>query len=110
MKRLGARFYQLPSGREPVRAWLRTLSDSDRKTIGGDIRDVEFAWPIGLPLCRSLGRGIWEVRSNLDGGRIARVLFSVQGDQMILLNGFIKKTQKTPEAELTLALKRMRSL
>lgn len=68
MKRLPAVFYQLPSGREPVREWLRGVSAQDRKVIGEDIKDVEFAWPIGMPLCRSLGGGLWEVRSELAGG------------------------------------------
>jgi phage-related protein len=64
--------------------------------IGEDIRDVEFSWPIGMPLVRSLGHGIWEVQSNLSGGRIARVLFCVETDFMVLLHGFMNKTQKTP--------------
>lgn len=80
----------------------------DRKVIGEDIKDVEFSWPIGLPLVRFLGNGLWEVRSSLAGGRIARVMFCVAGEQMVLLNGFIKKTQKTPGREIELALKRMK--
>lgn len=75
MKRLPAFFYELPSGRSPVRDWIRGLDAADRKIIGEDIKDVEFAWPIGMPLVRALGRGLWEVRSNLTQGRIARVLF-----------------------------------
>ena len=75
MKRLPAAFYQLPSGREPVREWLRSLDEADRKAVGKDIKVVEFSWPIGMPLCRSLGKGLWEVRSDLSGGRIARVIF-----------------------------------
>jgi hypothetical protein len=64
MKRLPAYFYALQSGREPVREWLKGLLDEDRKIIGEDIKDVEFAWPIGMPLCRPLGRGLWEVRAH----------------------------------------------
>ena len=108
MKRLPAVFYSLPSGREPVREWLRALDEHDRKTIGEDIKDVEFSWPIGMPLCRSLGGGIWEVRSELPGGRIARVLFCIDGGRMILLNGFHKKTRKTPQAEIDKAIHRMK--
>jgi phage-related protein len=108
MKRLPAFFYQLPSGREPVRQWLKELDHADRKFIGEDIKDVEFSWPIGMPLCRSLGRGLWEIRSDLPQGRIARVLFCAHAGRMILLHGFIKKTQKTLAGELELALKRMR--
>lgn len=76
--------------------------------IGEDIKDVEFSWPIGLPLVRPLGRGIWEVRSNLPSGRIARTIFSIERGQLISLHGFIKKTQKTPQREIDLALKRKR--
>src|SRR5271168_2586033 len=75
LKRLPASFYRSDSGREPVREWLKGLEPEDRKAIGEDIKDVEFSWPIGMPLVRSLGRGLWEVRSSLPRGRIARVLF-----------------------------------
>ena len=110
MKRLPAAFYQLASGREPVCEWLKLLPDDDRKAVGEDIKDVEFSWPIGMPLCRAMGKGLWEVRSELKGGRIARVLFCVHDGQMVLLHAFIKKTQKTPQAELELALKRRKEI
>lgn len=84
------------------------MSLEDRRTIGEDIKDLEFAWPLGLPLVRSLGRDLWEVRSTISQGRIARVIFCIWEGQMLLLNGFIKKTQKTPPQEIDLALKRMR--
>jgi len=74
VKRLPAAFYQLPSSREPVREWLKALGPEDRKIIGEDIKDVEFSWPTGMPLVRSLGKGLWEVRSDLTQGRIARVV------------------------------------
>jgi antitoxin HicB len=79
VKRLPAAFYELPSGRAPVREWLKSLDRDDRKIIGEDIKDVEFSWPIGMPLCRALGRGLWEVRSQLRNGRIARVPFLCSG-------------------------------
>ncbi len=107
LKRLPARFYRTPNGREPVREWLRDLPTADRRIMGEDIKDVEFAWPLGLPLVRSLGRELWEVRSSLSHGRIARVIFCVTDGQMVLLHAFIKKTQKTPQQEIDLALKRM---
>ena len=110
MKRLPASFYALPTGREPVREWLKGLDPADRKIIGEDIKDVEFSWPIGMPLCRALSKGLWEVRSDLPNNRIARVLFCVQGGRMVLLHGFIKKTQKTPAAALELALKRKKEI
>jgi len=107
-KRLPARFYRTSSGREPVRVWLRELPVADRRIIGEDIKDVEFSWPMGLPLIRSLSGRLWEVRSNITGGRTARVIFCVDRGEMFLLHGFIKKTQKTPQQDLDLSLKRMK--
>jgi phage-related protein len=105
-KRLPAYFYRLDSGNEPVREWLKDLEPEDRKAIGEDIKDVEFSWPIGMPLVRPLGRELWEVRSSLPRGRIARVVFCVEEGRMMLLHGFIKKTRKTPQRDIELALKR----
>jgi phage-related protein len=110
VKQLPAFFYVLPSGREPVREWLRSLSADDRKIVGEDIKDVEFAWPIGMPLCRPLSRGLWEVRCSLTQGRIARVIFCEHEGKMVLLHAFIKKTQKTPAADLELAIKRRKEI
>src|SRR5690349_5482381 len=101
-KIIRAYFYRTATGHEPVREWLLEESSEDRKVIGLDIKSVEFGWPIGMPTCRSLGRGVWEIRSNISGGRIARVLFALQGNRMYLLHAFVKKTQKTPPAELAL--------
>ncbi|MEL7067932.1 MAG: type II toxin-antitoxin system RelE/ParE family toxin [Cyanobacteria bacterium J06581_3] len=105
-KRIPALFYQSESGKQPVRDWLMKLEVADRKTIGIDIKTVEFGWPIGMPTCRAMGKGLYEVRSSLTGGRIARVLFFIHNGQMVLLHGFIKKSQKTPKQELDLALNR----
>jgi phage-related protein len=110
MKRLPAVFYALPSGREPVRHWLKALDREDRKRVGGDIKVVEFSWPAGMPLCRPFGNGLWEVRSTLHRGRIARLLFCISDSQMVLLHAFIKKTQRTPIDDLTIALQRMRDV
>jgi phage-related protein len=85
---------------------LKELEPEDRRAIGEDVKDVEFSWPIGMPLVRPLGRELWEVRSSLPRGRIARVLFCVGHGRMVLLHGFIKKTQKTPQHDIDLALKR----
>ena len=106
LKRLPAYFYRTDSGREPVREWLQGFQPADRKIIGEDIKDVEISWPIGMPLVRSLGRDLWEVRSSLTGGKTARVIFCVGENRMVLLHGFIKKSQKTPQKEIDLALKR----
>jgi phage-related protein len=110
LKRLPAFFYARPSGREPVREWLKSLDEADRKLVGEDVKDVEFSWPIGMPLCRALGGGLWEVRSQLTRGRIARVLFCVHQGRMVLLHAFMKTTQKTPKPDMELALKRMKEI
>lgn len=102
-------FYRSESGNEPVREWLRGLGIEDRKTIGDDIKTVELGWPIGMPLVRKMEADIWEVRVDLRQ-RIARVLFTVVNDQMVLLHGFIKKSQQTPESDLKLARVRMRQV
>jgi phage-related protein len=110
VKRLPAAFYALPSGREPVRDWLKGLDRVDRKIVGEDIKDVEFSWPIGMPLCRSLGGGLWEVRCDLTQGRIARVLFCIRQSRMVLLHAFVKKTRQTPAGERDLAVRRMKEI
>ncbi|MEO8713787.1 MAG: type II toxin-antitoxin system RelE/ParE family toxin [Acetobacteraceae bacterium] len=110
IKRLPAAFYRSATGGEPVRAWLKELPDADRHILGFDIGMVEFGWPIGMPLCRPLGNGLWEIRSSLPGNRIARVIFCVTKGRMVLLHGFIKKTQKTPPVELELARKRQKEI
>jgi phage-related protein len=110
MKKIAARFFVTNNGEEPVRTWLKTLSIDDRKVIGKDIQKVEFGWPIGLPVCRPLGDGLWEVRSVLPDGCTARVLFGFSEGAMVLLHGFIKKTKKTPQHDRKLALSRLRAL
>jgi phage-related protein len=109
-KRLPARFYRTIGGAEPVRDWLRALHPADRRIVGADIKEIEFDWPIGMPLCRSLGHGLWEVRSHVSRGRIVRVIFCITGGEMILLHGFIKKSQKTPQADRELAMRRMKEV
>ncbi|HYI23794.1 MAG TPA: type II toxin-antitoxin system RelE/ParE family toxin [Thermomicrobiales bacterium] len=96
------------AGNEPVREWLRSLSIDDKKAIGTDLMTVEMGWPIGMPTCRAIEgqRGMWEVRTNLPGGRISRVLFVISDSRMVLLHGFIKETQKPPQGEIQTALQR----
>src|ERR1039458_10871439 len=95
LKRLPARFYRSHTGREPVREWLKGLEADERKLLGEDIKDVEFSWPIGMPLVRSLGRELWEGRSSLPDGRIARVVFCIERERTVALHGFIKKSRNT---------------
>ena len=108
-KQITVAFYRTNQGNEPVREWLKALGPADRKIVGDDLQTLEYGWPIGMPLCRPISshKGMWEVRSNLAFGRIARVLFCIAGGRMVLLHGFMKKTQKTPDHELKVAIKRM---
>ena len=99
---LSIRFFRLVSGREPVREWLKDLGRPDSLNIGEDIRLAQISWPIGLPHCRPLGGGLYEIRSSLTGGRIARVIFFFCDGEIILLHGFIKKTPQTPSSDLKL--------
>lgn len=105
-----ATFYRLGSGREPVRNWLLSLEQEDRKLIGQDIMAVEYGWPCGEPLCKSFKDhdDLREVRTNLSSKRISRVCFYVSGKEMVLLHGFIKKSQKTPKPALSLASRRLK--
>ncbi|GAB2908082.1 hypothetical protein GCM10027093_52520 [Paraburkholderia jirisanensis] len=93
---LGVRFFRTATGNEPVRDWLKELNPQDRKTIGEDIKTVQFGWPLGMPLVRKMNRDLWEVRVSLHK-RIARILFTVVDLEMILLHAFIKKSQSTPK-------------
>ena len=110
LKKLPAVFFATGGGKQPVREWLHTLDEEDRRVIGYDIATAEFGWPVGMPLCRSLGAGLWEVRSNISSGRIARIIFAVVNEQMVLLHGFVKKTRKTPKLDLDRALSRKKEI
>lgn len=99
-------FYRTRGGSEIVRDWLRSLDESDRSAIGLDLMRVQFRWPVGMPLCRAMGNNLWEVRTGLPSNRIARVLFCLLQNRIVVLHGFIKKTQKTPNDELALARRR----
>jgi phage-related protein len=104
MKRIAAIFYRTDAGNEPLREWLKSLDAEERRRIGEDIKTVEFGWPIGMPVCRPMGDGLHEVRTDLPGKKISRVFFYVDRLQrMVLLHGIVKKTRKTPENDLELA-------
>ena len=103
-------FWKSGTGREPVRDWLNDLSRDEKRAIGRDIAKVQFGWPVGLPVCRPLGGGLWEVRSSLPSRREARVLFGFHDEVLVALHAFIKKTQKTPPGELVIARQRMTEL
>ena len=106
---LVVRFYVASSGREPVRDWLMSLDRDARRIIGTDIKTVELGWPLGMPLVRKMAPGLWEVRSHLPSG-IARVLFTVKDQYLVLLHGFEKKSPKTPSSDLQTAMRRMKEI
>lgn len=106
---LEVRFFRTEAGKEPVRDWLRELPVLDRRTVGEDLKTVQFGWPLGMPLVRKMERDLWKVRVSLDK-RIARLLFTVEGNALVLLNGFIKKSRATPADDLALARQRLRQL
>src|SRR5436309_2472412 len=110
LKPVPARFWRTATRNEPVRDWLKSLPKADRQIVGDDLRLLQHGWPVGMPLCRSLGNGLSELRSTLSSHRIARILLTFFEGALILLHGFIKKDQKTPKVDLALARKRLRDL
>ena len=104
------RFYRTVSGREPVLEWLRNLDQEDRRATGFDLQRVQLGWPVGMPLCRALGQGLWEVRTDLPTKRTARVLLCLYREHLVAVHGFIKKTRATPDEDLALARKRQKEL
>lgn len=108
-KVLSVRFYRSRNGSEPVRTWLKSLPSDQRKILGEDLKTLETCWPLGMPLVRSLGKKLWEVRSSIPNG-IARIIFTVKGQFAVLLHGFIKKSQKAPKKEIELAVRRAKDL
>lgn len=101
-------FYRSENNKELVREWLKNLSQDDKKRIGEAIKTVQFSYPIGMPLVRKISTDLWEVRITLNN-KIARVLFTIDNQTMILLHGFIKKSQKTPDKELAIAQRRLKN-
>jgi len=103
-------FYSAEPGSEPVRDWLKELPQAERHAIGKDLLRAQWRWPVGMPLCRALGAGLWEIRTNLPTKRTARVLLCLHSGHLIALHGFVKKTRTTPDGDLALARKRQREL
>ena len=108
LKTIKAKFYTTKSGNAPVLDWLRSLNDEDKRIIGKAIAKCEFQWPIGPPTVKRLTKGLYEIRTDLTGSKIARIFFTVGKGIMLLLHAIIKKTQKTPKAAIDLALARMK--
>ena len=109
LPRLTVRFFRESTGSEPVRDWLKRLPVDEKREIGSDIKTVQFGWPIGMPVVDHIDGDVWEVRTRLST-RIARVLFVLEGNVMVLLHGFIKKERKTPKADLDIAKQRLKKL
>lgn len=103
-------FYRTGAGREPVRGWLKRLDENERRAIGKDLMRAQWRWPVGIPLTRPLGEGLWEVRTDLPTNRTARVLFCFCRERLVALHGFIKKTRATPKADLAIARNRQKEL
>ncbi|MFG5120157.1 type II toxin-antitoxin system RelE/ParE family toxin [Methylorubrum sp. POS3] len=103
-------FYRTAAGHEPVRDWLRALPPEDKRVVGFDVRRVQLGWPIGLPFCRPMSGGLFEVRSTLPSRREARLLFGFHEGRLIALHAFIKKAQRTPSADLDLARQRLKDI
>jgi len=110
LTKINVEFFKSGSGNEPVREWLLSLTKVERITIGQDIRVVQLRWPIGMPLCKHIRNGLWEIRSSLPRGKIARIFFSVHEGVLVLLHGLIKKSQTTPKHDLDLAESRLKQL
>jgi phage-related protein len=103
-------FFRIAAGSEPVRLWLKGLPPAERRAIGKDLLRAQWRWPIGMPLCRPLGGGLWEIRTDLPTNRTARVLLCLYRDHLVALHGFIKKSRTTPDEDLALARKRKKEL
>ncbi len=103
-------FYRTAAGSEPVREWLKGLEEEERHAIGKDLLRAQWRWPVGMPLCRAMGSGLWELRTDLPTKRTARVLLCVYREHLVALHGFIKKTRATPEEDLAAARTRRKEL
>jgi phage-related protein len=103
-------FFRTATGSEPVREWLKGLPEAERHAIGRDLLRAQWQWPVGMPLCRPLSGGLWEIRTDLPTKRTARVLLCFYRGHLVALHGFIKKTRSTPEGDLALARKRKKEL
>lgn len=103
-------FFLNKAGGEPVRDWLKGLDEAARRAIGIDLLRAQWRWPVGMPLCRPMNKGLWEVRTDLPGKRTSRVLTCFYEGRLVALHGFIKKTRATPAEDLMLARKRQKEL
>ncbi len=103
-------FYRTAAGSEPVREWLKGLDEAERRAVGKDLLRAQWRWPAGMPLCRPMGSGLWEIRTDLPTKRTARVLICLCREHLVALHGFVKKTRATPYSDLATARKRQKEL
>ena len=103
-------FYRTAAGSEPVREWLKGLDEAERQAIGKDLLRAQWRWPVGMPLCRPMGNGLWEIRTDLPARRTSRVLLCFHRKHLVALHGFIKKTRTTPDEDLATARKRQKEV
>jgi phage-related protein len=103
-------FFRTNTGTEPVRDWLKGLDEAERKAIGSDLQRAQWRWPIGMPLCRPLGDGLLEIRTDLPTKRTARIFLCLYQHHLLVLHGFIKKTRTTPDEEIAIAKQRQKVL
>ena len=103
-------FFRTAAGSEPVREWPKELPEAERQAMGNDLLRAQWRWPVGMSLCRPMGTGLWEIRTDLPTKRTARVLLCVYREHLVVLHGFIKKTRATPDEDLAMARKRQREL
>src|SRR5665811_89672 len=101
--------YRTAAGSEPVREWLKGLDEAERQAVGKDMLRAQWRWPVGMPLCRPMGRGLWEIRTDLPTKRAARVLLCLYREHLVA-HGFVKKTRATPDEDLALARRRQKEL
>jgi phage-related protein len=103
-------FFRTGKGTEPVREWLKELPEAERHAVGKDLLRAQWRWPVGMPLCRPMGGGLWEIRTDLPTQRTARVMLCLYHEHLVALHGFIKKTRATPDEDLALARRRQKEL
>ena len=98
-------FYEKTNGECPVFEFLKTLPPKIKAKIDRDIGILkEFNIKLRVPLVKPLGDGIFELRTQTAGFGVRTLYFFFDGQKIILTNGFIKKTDKTPTKEIEKAI------
>jgi phage-related protein len=108
--RLSIDFYETNTGSKPVHEWLKAFPKEDRKIIGDDIRHVQEEWPVGMPICKNMGRikGCWEMRTRTRRLKSIRIFFTIENGQAVLLHGFAKKDNQTASGDVCTVQERLK--